>query len=84
MLNQPNKKYTCLNRRHLLKLICLAGAGLLISACDHQSADPSQNNEVMEISKMQSTKDPSTIRQQIPPLDVLEPKGIKTATFALG
>jgi hypothetical protein len=84
MLNQPNKKYNCLNRRYLLKLICLAGAGLLISACDRRSVDPHQKTEATENKTMKSALSTADIRQQIPPLDLFQPQEIKTATFALG
>ena len=80
------KTYVFLNRRRLLKLICMAGLGpgLLISACDHPGLDPSSKNKDPEKKKMESTIATSDIRQQIPPLDVLQPQERKTATFALG
>jgi hypothetical protein len=84
--DQRAKLYIYLNRRGLLKLICIAvlGTGLLVSGCDHASLDPSQNRNAKENNNMESVSVTSDIRQQIPPLDILQPQELKTATFALG
>ena len=84
--DQRSKTYAFMNRRSLLKLICMAGLGpgLLINACDRRSVDPPQNSAATENNKMESAKATSNILQQIPPLDVSQPQEIKTATFALG
>jgi len=84
--DQKTKIYAFLNRRHLLKLICMAGLGpgLLISACDHPGLDPSPRHKGTENKKMESTQATSDTRQLIPPLDVSQPQEIKTATFAMG
>lgn len=78
--------YTYLNRRSLIKLVCMAalGSGLWISACDRRSVDPPQETEATENKKMKSALSTADIRQQIPPLDLSQPRQITTATFALG
>jgi hypothetical protein len=78
--------YTYLNRRSLMKLVCMValGSGLWISACDHRSVDPPQKTEAKENKPMKSALSTADIRQQIPPLDLSRPQEIKTATFALG
>jgi hypothetical protein len=83
---QRTKAYAFLNRRRLLKLICMVGLGpcLLISACDHPGLDPSPKHKNTGNNKMESTLATSDTRQHIPPLDVMQPQEIKTATFALG
>ena len=84
--DQRTKTCAFLNRRRLLKLICMAGLGpgLLINACDHPGLDPSPKPKDTENKKMESTLVTPDTRQQIPPLDVSQPQEIKTATFALG
>jgi len=78
--------YTYLNRRNLIKLVCMValGAGFWISACDRRSVDPHQKTEASENKTMKSALSTADIRQQIPPLDLFQPQEIKTATFALG
>jgi len=82
--DQTTKKYTCLNWRYLLTLICLAGAGLMINACNHSNADSMSNSDTKENNQMQSTTAASPIRPPLPPLDDSQPQAISTATFALG
>jgi len=48
------------------------------------SVDPYQKTEATENKTMKSALSTADIRQQIPPLDLLQPQEIKTATFALG
>ena len=80
------KTHPGLRRRRLFKLICLVGAGLglLISGCDHRNADPLQHNDTTENKKMTSALATTNNHQQIPPLDLIQPREIKTATFAMG
>ena len=80
------KTYPELNRYRLLKLIFFVGAGLglLISGCDHRKADQVQHTENMENNKMESAIATTNIHRQIPPIDLSQPREIKTATFALG
>jgi hypothetical protein len=82
--DQPTKIYRYLHRRSLLKLICLSGAGFLIGACDLRSADSRQDIETRRNNKMEAAIATSNIPRPIPPMDVMQPRGIKTATFALG
>jgi len=78
--------YTYLNRRSLIKLVCMValGSGLWISACDHPSVDPSQKTAATENKTMKSVLSTAHIGRQIPPLDLSQPQEVKTATFALG
>jgi hypothetical protein len=80
------KTHSTLNGGRLLKLFCLfgAGLGLLISGCDHRSADPTQHNAIEENKKMKSAIATTTIHRKVPSLDLSQPGEIKTATFALG
>ena len=73
-------------RHRLFKLICLVGAGLglLISGCDHRNADPLQHYDTTENNKMESALATTDNHRQIPPIDISQPREIKTATFALG
>lgn len=77
---------TYLNRRSLIKLVCMValGSGFWISACDHRSPDPPQKAEATENKTMKSALSTADSRQPIPPLDLWQPQVIRTATFALG
>ena len=78
--------YFYLNRRSLIKLVCMValGSGMWVSACDRRSADPSQKTAVTGNKTMKSALSTADIQQQIPPLDLSQPREVKTATFALG
>ena len=78
--------YTYLNRRSLVKLICLSSfaMGFLTSACDYSNANPAFKTKTKQGIKMKSEKLNSTIRTRIPPIDAESPADTQTATFALG
>ena len=78
--------YTYLNRRSLIKLVCLIalGCGFWISACDRRSADSPQKTTTTENKPMKSALSTADSRHQIPALDLSQPREVKTATFALG
>ena len=78
--------YTDLNRRSLIKLVCMValGSGLWISACDNRSVDLPQKTQATENKTMKSALSTADTRQQIPPLDLSQPQEVKTVTFALG
>jgi len=82
----PTASFTYLNWRSLIKLACLValGSGLWISACDHRNVDPPQKTAATENKPMKSALSTADIRQHIPPLDLSQPREVKTATFALG
>jgi hypothetical protein len=77
---------TNLRRRHILKLICIAALGSVMSicGCDSPKLNPDPKNIAMENKIMESVSVTSEIRQQLPPLDTSIPQELKTATFALG
>jgi hypothetical protein len=78
--------YNYLNRCNLIQLVCMIalGSGFWLSACDHPSVDPPQKTAATENKTMKSALSTADIRPQIPPLDLFQPQGVKTATFALG
>ena len=76
----------CLWRRPILKLICIAALGSVMSicGCDPPKPNPDPKNKATENKKMESASVASEIQQKLPPLDTSLPQGLKTATFALG
>ena len=84
--NQPDEFYTCINRRSLLKLLCLAVIvmGFAIGGCDFRKVDAAAETNSKKESNMKSTQTATTIQPKIPPIDAAALPETETATFALG
>jgi hypothetical protein len=84
--DQPIEVYTCIQRRNLMKLLCLAGIIVLlfVSACDFRKVEAQTEITSRKESNMESIQSVTPIQQNIPPIDVAAVPGIETATFALG
>jgi len=84
--DQPPEIYPLLNRRNLMKLLCLAAIciGLAISACDFRKVDASAETNSKKESNMESIQTTTTIKNKIPPIDAAVLPEAETATFALG
>ncbi len=84
--NQPAEFYTCIHRRSLIKLLCLAilFMGCAIGGCDFHKVDASAETNSRKESNMESTQTATTIQPKIPPIDAASISETETATFALG
>jgi len=81
-MDHPAKVNKFLHPCNLITLICFVG--LMIVACDNRKVDPPSKTETGESKKMETSLATSAIRQQTPPLDILQPQDFQTATFAMG
>ena len=84
--DQPTELYTIINRRSLMKLLCLAVIliGFAIGGCDFRKVDAAAETNSLKEGNMESIQSASTIEHKIPPIDAVTAPVIETATFALG
>ncbi len=84
--DQPTEIYTFLNRRNLMKLLCLAAIcmGIALGGCDLRKADASAETNSEKDSNMKSIQANTIIENKIPPIDAAPAAETETATFALG
>jgi hypothetical protein len=84
--DQPTEIYTFLNRRNLMKLLCLAAIcmGIALGGCDLRKVDASAETNSKKDSNMESIQVTTTLKNKIPPIDAAAAAETETATFALG
>ena len=71
--NQPTEIYTFINRRNLMKLLCLAGISmsLIISACDFSNVKAQTETNSKKENNMESIQSATTIQNNTPPIDAV-------------
>lgn len=84
--DQPTEIDPRINRRSLMKLLCLAVIcmGLAIGGCDFRKVDASAETNSRKEGNMESIQSATTIQYKIPPIDAAALPETETATFALG
>jgi hypothetical protein len=84
--DQPVELYTFINRRNLMKLLCLAGIimSFMIIACDFNKVEAQTETQSKKENNMESTQSTTTHQIKIPPIDAATAIETETATFALG
>ena len=84
--DQPIEVFSCMKRRNLMKLLCLAGMIVILffSAWDFRKVEAQTEITSSKESNMETIQSATPNEQNIPPIDVVAVPGIETATFALG
>ena len=84
--DQPTEIYTFINRRNLMKLLCLSALsmGFAMGGCDFHQVDASAETNSKKESNMETIQSTTTIQYKIPPIDAAALTEIETATFAMG
>jgi hypothetical protein len=84
--DQTTESYTFINRRNLMKLLCLAGInmGFAIAACDVYNVDAQVQTGSNKENSMESIQSAQSIPNKIPLIDAEAAPVTETATFALG
>jgi hypothetical protein len=74
------------HRRKMLWLLCLAATCMVltISGCDFRKVDAQTENNLKEVSKMESLQSSQHLQSKIPPIDSTVSTETETATFAMG